>query len=707
MSDFNIYFVNANKWTLLLLVIISLITYYTVYKKYREKSKLLIVTRIIIFLILIILLMRPVVSWQTIRRLKSEFLIFLDNSVSLKEQKDFNRKQIVSKMESIEKKLEQKNIEVHYNTFDDKIYRNQSLDDFNNSGSNTNLANVINYLKKQEKNRNIVGALILSDGVITEGQTPATIQNFPQIPIYTTGVGDTTGALDPAILNFDPPQSGFVGDTIMMNSEINPASSSDEIEIILKVNKSIIDRKIVKAGSAFQRKVCTFQYIPKKAGQKNLELVIQDENDKNLFNNNLSRRLKVRSKLANYVILSSTFNYESKYLAHVLSQQENSECYQMVAHQGKWIALEEPQEILNKSWDLIVLNGILNNSTARRNFQDIEKKVKADKTPVIAFINSKAEIDRLQSLIGMKVFQKVVDSPDSKNVQILMNEEWQNHGINLYLERSFGNDWWHNLPPIKFSFKELKRDTRFSDLIQTMDKDQNPVLSVSKPVDINSRRMAILSGSDFWKWQRMTIGSEVENFYNEMFLAITNYLTDTTDSSPIKIYTGKNKYRLGEKIQLQGAVTDVRGNTITDAVAKARVMRQNEEYSSFYIPYSEGQYESQLVVNQPGEYEIQLSAEQNGKPIDQVVRNFTVVDQPVEMETIQLKKESLQKISNNSRGAFYPIAELGAIGNQIDKQNKIITKDKKIRLWQWKYIFLMLIGVYLVELIYRKTKGYL
>jgi len=109
-------------------------------------------------------------------------------------------------------------------------------------------------LEEKGDKRNIIGSIIISDGVITEGQTPATINNYGDSPIYTTGLGDTAEALDASILSWNTPQEGYINDTLNIRAEINPASRSEEIEVVFKSNHEIVNSRTIVAGKSYQRK---------------------------------------------------------------------------------------------------------------------------------------------------------------------------------------------------------------------------------------------------------------------------------------------------------------------------------------------------------------------------------------------------------------------------------------------------------------------
>lgn len=706
MSDFTIHFVNFNAGLLLITSIIILALYFVVYKRNKNIPKILIFSRILIFLVLILLLMKPVINFQKSRQLAPEFLIFLDNSASFQRQKGFDRNRIVENLSILGNNLIEKGVDLKYYTFADKLDKIAAPEELTGEGANTNLSKVFDFLRTVDKNRNIRGVLVVSDGIITEGQTPATIKKFGKIPVYTTGLGDTARSLDPSILSWEVPGIVNTDDTVDISSEINPASRSDRIKVELKANDKTIQSKIIESTDRYQRQTLNFQYIPKSPGLKSLSIVLRDENDNNPLNNQLTTKIKIQSKSNSYVIIGSKFNFDGKYLYRALDKMENTSCYQLVDFNNKWVSKDNVSDILNKNWNLVILNGYPSSNSSQNHIQTIKQKLESENPAVIAIVNHNLNLNKLNNLLGYKIFDSSTATKAVKNKAITANPALRSHHFNIYLEGIAGKEWWRDLPPISYPYTSAKLDDSFEALIETLDKNENPVLAFTKSNQSISRT-AVLTGSNFWKWQMMTLDGEKEGFFENMVVGIANHLTDTSTSTPVQIYPDKNKYRLGEQITLSGNVLDVSGTPMQNATIQTVLKKNQEDYKNFFLPFENGKYQTSFVINEPGVYNLQLTAKRNNKLIDDVEHSISVIDQPVEMQTIEFNKEGLQQIANRSGGRFVQIDNLTEIVQDLKFGKEEISLGKKIKLWQWKYIFLFLIVIYLAELIYRKLRGYL
>lgn len=706
MSGFNIYFENFETGHLALIAAAIGFVYFFVYKQYKNRSRLLIFTRIAIFIVLILMILKPVISWQSRQTLKSEFLFFIDNSLSFAKQENSDRELIHNNIKNLNQKLQDKGLKTTYFSFAEELKSIPNLDELDNKGQNTNLANIFTYLQSQ-KNRNIRGALIVSDGVATQGQIPTSFDNYGTGPVFTSGLGDTAAQRDASLLDVEMPSTAQVEDTINISAEINPASRSSQIQVLLKVDGETIQTKQIKGTSSYQRTALDFKYVPEKPGSQNIELVIEDDQDKNLFNNQLQRPLKINKKYENYIIIGSQYNFDGKFFNRIFANRENTATHQLVAYQGKWLPEDQAQKILEMEWDLVVLNSFPTPKVNPELIQTIQTKLKSQICPLIVRVDQKTDIEHLEKMIGTKSFQQIKKSNQIKDVSPTINQNWKNHPVNLFLENSMNEQWWRNLPPINYAFDKVTPDHRFVSLFQTMDVNQNSILALFRSETGGLPGIALMNGSQFWKWQMMTIGSEVEGFYNNMLLAVSQYLTDTTGRSPIQIFPDNKKYNLGEKIRLSGDVQDVRGEPIKNAAVKARIQKNGQEIKSFAIPGTEKKYATNFSLNQPGDYRIALSVEQSGDKFAEVERKISVIDRPVEMEELVFKKDILESISKKTQANFFSPQNITGIADQVKTSDEKITRNHKIKLWQWKYMLIILLTIFLIDLVFRKLRGYL
>ena len=177
---------------------------------FNEKwHQFLISYRIIIFFILGILLFNPVINFSGEKEKKLDWAIFIDNSASIKYHQTPSINAVQLGIESLVNKLSEKDISYHLYQFANNIQKVNSPQLIGN-GVTTNIG-IIPETIKQLGNQ-IAGAVIISDGLITEGKNP--IKDFQQFnfPIHTIGIGEGSELVDVTIESIDVP-------TVVLKSE--------------------------------------------------------------------------------------------------------------------------------------------------------------------------------------------------------------------------------------------------------------------------------------------------------------------------------------------------------------------------------------------------------------------------------------------------------------------------------------------------------
>ena len=148
---------------------------------------LLLGIRTLVLFFLIILLLNPVLNLSGENEKELHWAIFVDNSASIKYHKTPSIQAIQSGIQSFVDRLSEKNISYNLFQFADKIQKVNGPN-LEGNGVTTNLGIVSERIKQDENN--LAGAIIISDGLITEGKNP--LREFHQLdfPIHTIGIGE-------------------------------------------------------------------------------------------------------------------------------------------------------------------------------------------------------------------------------------------------------------------------------------------------------------------------------------------------------------------------------------------------------------------------------------------------------------------------------------------------------------------------------------
>lgn len=103
------------------------------------------------------------------------------------------------------------------------------------TGAQTNLDNAVRSLAPRLENRNIAGVLLASDGLINRGASPIYGVQWPNLPVHTVGLGDTTSVRDRWIHRVNHNTVAYLGNAFPLQAFVESqglANQGGRIQII-------------------------------------------------------------------------------------------------------------------------------------------------------------------------------------------------------------------------------------------------------------------------------------------------------------------------------------------------------------------------------------------------------------------------------------------------------------------------------------------
>lgn len=708
MTEFSIHFQNLNIWPFVALVAIGILIFFAFYipkKNISSKGKIfLIVLRTSVFLGIIFLFLKPVLQWTKVRNLSPKLLVWIDNSLSMTAHKDFSPDILMESIKNMDSELKKENIDIIYDIFSDDIESETHLLDkvvFN--GLSTDISHIIKESKSKHVDENISAAILISDGVVTKGEDPSLMEINLLFPIFTIGIGDSMLTMDPSISQIELPQFAKVGDSVEIRAEIVPLGDGKPLEIILKENGKIIQKKMFETQlQAFNREVI-FHVVPDEVGVRKYEIEIEKANDANPYNNIRMGLLRVYSAETNIVVLNARAGFESRFLIRSFEKIENVKIYSLVETASSWIPLPL-SSIIREKWDVVVLFGYPSDKTNMDQLQSIKQKIENESVPMLIIYDRPLSLERVNILVGETIIEGRVNDRSKETVLVQLTWKGESHPIIRDALFSYDfKDLVRSLPPIGWPFKNLILGSGFVNLITTANLSEHPVIAIR---DFGEERMAVCSGMDFWRWCFMTQGSGEVDLYTKTFTGLIKWLSDTLSTSNIQMSLDKSIYLSGEPAEISGLVFDVQGKIIQSAVVKGIAISENGDEQPFAIQWDGSQFKGEIPLRLKGDYRIKVIAQFGDNELGVTEKKLTVVDQPIELSDIMQKADVLRSISYKTCGKKINIDDLQSILNFITIEKKEIEEKHELKLWRWYGSFVFIICLLFVEWIIRRINGY-
>ena len=610
-------------------------------------------------------------------------------------------------MESIknmDSELKKEGIDIIYDIFNDDIEsETHLLDKVVFDGLSTDISHIIKESKSKHVDENVSAAILISDGVVTKGEDPSLMEINLPFPIFTIGIGDSMPTMDPSISQIELPQFTKVGDSVEIRAEIVPLGDGKPLEIILKEDGKIIQKKMIETQQqAFNREVI-FHVVTDEVGVRKYEIEIEKANDANPYNNIRMGLLRVYSAETNIVVLNARAGFESRFLIRSFEKIENVKIYSLVETASSWIPLPL-SSIIREKWDVVVLFGYPSDKTNMDQLQSIKQKIENESVPLLIIYDRPLSLERVNILVGETIIEGRVNDRSKETVSVQLTWKGESHPIIRDALFSYDfKDLVSSLPPIGWPFKNLILGNGFVPLITTANLSEHPVIAIR---DFGGERMAVCSGMDFWRWCFMTQGSGEVDLYIKTFTGLIKWLSDTLSTSNIQMSLDKSIYLSGEPAEISGLVFDIQGRIIQSAVVKGIAINENGDEQPFAIQWDGSQFKGEIPLRLKGDYRIKVIAQFGDNELGVTEQKLTVVDQPIELSDIMQKADVLRSISYKTCGKKINIDDLQSILNFITIEKKEIEEKHELKLWRWYGSFVFIICLLFVEWIIRRINGY-
>ena len=651
---------------------------------FNEKwHQFLISYRIIIFFILGILLFNPVINFSDEKEKKLDWAIFIDNSASIKYHQTPSINAVQLGIESLVNKLSEKDISYHLYQFADNIQKVNSPQLIGN-GVTTNIG-IIPETIKQLGNQ-IAGAVIISDGLITEGKDP--IKDFQEFdfPIHTIGIGEGSELVDVTIESIDAPTVVLKSDWVDVNITIQSVGNiGDRLSVSLYNNRELQGSKHIRLMGMESKKEINFRFHPKKIGKQQYEVRISSVEDEIDIQNNRQKFsllvLKDRYKVA---LLTGSPNKNTSVLKRKLKNNPRVELDHFIR-----ITETRFQPAIKTFWEspyeLIIFDNYPIKPLSSNFVRILGKKLLSNQSALFLILGPNQTIvsfNGITSILGVVTEDSTIES--NRFYWEFVDEQIDAGG---------------NFPPLKQNIlitgKQVSSDTlavteqgwplwlrNQNGTIRTMiwtSPELNTLYFHDQKLSQEGSFSVIWNHSISWL---LKSGGEHENFFR----------------------LNKNRYQQGEMVQVTGTQPFEKTQDKTENII-INVTHGSTDIITRDILYNieEQRWLGEFRAPGPGEYNYSIQLGSNQDPIQ--TGTFQILESQIELNQVYLNKKLLATISNSTNGQFFVWDSRDSLFSEINPKVRREFKAEIIKFNESRVLLIIMILLLCVEWFIRRNRG--
>ena len=651
---------------------------------FNEKwYQLLISYRIIIFFILGIMLLNPVINFSGNKEKKLDWAIFIDNSASIKYHQMPSINTVQLGIESLVNKLEEKNISYHLYQFSDDIQKVNSPK-LIGDGVTTNIG-IIPETIKQVQNQ-LAGAVIISDGLITEGKNP--IKDFQQFnfPIHTIGIGEGSELVDVTIESINVPTVVLKSEWVDVNITIQSMGNiGDRFSVSLYNNSELQGSKHIRLMGMESKKEVNFRFRPKEIGKQQYEVRISSVEDEiNIQNNRQEFNLLVLKDQYKVALLTGSPNKNTSVLKQKLKNNPRIELDHFIR-----ITETRFRPAIKSFWEspyeLIIFDNYPIKPLSSDFVRILGKKLLSNQSALYLILGPNQSIvsfNGIASILGVVTEDSTIESN---------RFYWE------FLDEQI--DVGGNFPPLKQSIlisgKEASTDTlavteqgwplwlrNQNENIRTMiwaSPELNTLYFHDQKLSQEGSFSAIWNQSISWL---LKSGGEHENFFR----------------------VNKNRYQQGEMVQITGTQPFEKAQNETENII-INVMHGSTDIITRDISYNieEQQWLGEFRAPGPGEYSYSIQLGSNQDPIQ--TGTLQILESQIELNQVYLNKKLLATISNSTNGQFFVWGSRDSLFSEINPKVRREFKAEIIKFNESRVLLIIMILLLCIEWFIRRNRG--
>jgi len=663
--------------------------------KHSEKwrpgiRRLLFALRFIVVTVLAFLLLEPLIRFNTKIPDNPVLVVLTDNSRSMTATGDsaFVKNKLPALLNDWADAGSDR-LEIVRYYFSDSLKTGSKAD---YAGQLTNIGEALSEIRTRYINKNLIGVVLVSDGIYNTGVSPLSAAEQIQVPVFTVPVGDTAAHTDAAI-------SSLTGNREVVFNNYFPiefsvlAQQARGQKMTLKVthnNKEIQNQLIDIQGNEFSRVFNLKGFATEKGLNKIVVSLSVLQGEKNIANNTRVFYFNVVDDVKKVLIVASAPHPDIRAIRTTLETNLN---YTVKTVIGEAAAGDI------SGYDLLILHQIPASGT--RNSALISK-AKETRVPVWIITGANTNYAAMNTLnAGVTIRTKSGTASEATGVL--------NENFSLFTVPQQEAGFVKSMPPLLAPFGDYTMAAGTEALVfQKIGSviSSQPLLCMSQ---VNSQRWAFLLGEGLWKWKMYDFQRNKSfELFDSFISRIAQFLCQNSDRSRFRViyeptHSETEPVRFGAELFNQNF--ELINNVPVELVLKDA---SGKTFNYSFIEDGSG-YSLNCGKLKPGEYSFTATVKSKLYPYAQSGK-ITVDSFDPELANTRADFNMMKLLAQQTGGRVINAENLDDIFAFLEKENRIQTtyfrENKYIDLLEWTWLLIILIALVSTEWIIRKREGY-
>jgi hypothetical protein len=562
------------------------------------------------------------------------------------------------------------------------------------TASRTDLNRLLSDSREANAERNLAGVVLVSDGLVNQGQEPQFSEfNFP---IFSVALGDTIAKKDLRLTDLVYNRVAFSGNKFPLETEFGYegyAGGAATVEV--REGGRIVESRRVALPAGRQRIKTTFQLTAPAPGKRRYEVrVLPQAGEFTTLNNARTAFIEIVKGKLRVLLAGAAPHPDLKALRAAILANNNFDLTLAVAGVGQPLPA-------SATFDVAVLHQL----PARGGLgQDLLARVRAAKVPVLYVLGAQSDYNAYNQLgAGLSVQPRGTQTDE---VTPLPNPGFARLPLDEESRRRLGQ-----YPPVAVPFGELRLGSGAeAALWQQVGRlpTQKPLLVFGSAAGTGPRAATLLAENTWqWRLEEAIAHDDHPEAYDRLISRTLQLLTQNANKKRLDVYPTQDVFGTQDDVTL-GAETY---NAVYERIYEQKITltltdSARKERTVSFANAADGS-PLHLGPLPAGLYRYQARATLGGQA-QQASGELLVQNQPLEAQESKADHRLLAQLSRRSGGRLYHPSQLDKLAQDITKANfkPVLSSEEDLKdLINLKWLFFALLALLAAEWATRKYQG--
>ena len=575
----------------------------------------------------------------------------------------------------------------------------------------TDIAGALHSLARERDRLNIRAAVMLSDGMYTEGENPVYGAGETGIPLFTVGIGDTAEQKDVLVSRVTANDVVYAGTTAPVDVVVKSSGyGGEKAEVTLNDGARTLDRAVVVLPGGTAEVSTRLSLTPGGEGSRRYTVRVSSlPGELTEANNRRNFSVKVLRSTMRVLILAAAPGPDLSVIRGTLGEDPNITVRALTQKLGGGYYEGALTRGAVDSADCILTIGLPDAATASAEVELLRSAIADDRKPL--FCVGGKSIDPRKLLIVAPSLPVIPEGTSSgeQEVEFVPDPSHLDHPL-LALGSDTRSEAWNHLPPVfspRASFRLREGSISLgSPRIRNVPLPQ-PFMAVRA---IAGTRSLCVMGYGLWRWRLMAQGNpETAPLFASFLSASIRWLTSRAEDRSVRVSPVRDQFSRGEPVTFSGQVYDASSQPVDDAQVSLDIAAGGEHVRADLHPTGNGMYEGAVEGLPQGEFTFGATASKGGHEIGRDAGSFVVGGLNLEYRDTRMNAEVLRQIAYRTSGAYLPYGDADRLRGMLGSLKSLAPRDEQraeaLELHRWPYLLCLVILLFSAEWIIRKRSG--